>query len=364
MSDVASPPRTLMDLIARTWSLSGPVELAVFNAHASTIAFLGGGTLALASLADPERPDARVRYAADDGRHTISPRQKPVSPPLEVRNISGPIVPFGEKSFLTMHGKEGLVSVTPRGQVVPIRLPLDEAPTAMARDPVSGAIAIGVGSRVIILPDSDPTSARSIAIDAPVTALAYAPDGARLAIGRDGGVAFAEGDILTGGVAFDGEASHISFHPDGHVLACGLDIPGFALVQTGGMTGETVMDYPTPVRSFAWNTVAGILATSGAFRTVAWKIEDGDLGDGVQIGRNGLVVVERVASSPDRPLIATGYASGLLCLAQVGNADEMLLRADGASITALTWCSDGVHLAMGDSAGQIALFAFPRTIFK
>ena len=91
--------------------------------------------------------------------------------------------------------------------------------------------------------------------------------------------------------------------------------------------------------------------------------EDG-FGEALHAGRNGLVVVERVTASPNRPLVATGYASGLVCIAQIGATDEMLVRGSGGPVTALTWAADGVHLALGDADGNAALAAFPASLFK
>ncbi len=365
MPDDSHGPPSLVDLIGRSWDLPGAVGEAVFNRHGSTVAFLGGGTLALAPVADPERAETRIRVAVDSGRQSIMPRRKPVPPAPQVRDVLGPIAPYGDRSFLAASARTGgLVSITPRGQVVPLALDLGGPVAAMAAHPTASDVAVAVGGTVHLLTEAEPGAAARFDAEAPVTALAYAPDGRTLAVGREGAVALRAGGDWAGGVAFDGVPEHLSFSPDGRLMACGLREPGFVVVRLADLTGETVADYPTPVRSFAWSVAAGALATSGAFRTVAWALDEDGLGEGLSVGRNGLVIVERVAASPDRPLVAVGYASGLLCVAKVGESDEMMLRPDGGAITALAWAADGTHLAVGDALGTCCLLAFPAGVFK
>jgi hypothetical protein len=364
MSSETLAPPSLFDLMGRSWQLPGAVGEAVFSHDGSTVAFAGGGTLAIARLADPERPATRMRLAADSGRRTILPRQKPVRPATEVRRIAGPLVVYGKESFLGVAEDGGLVYVSPRGQAVPLRVRPGAPVAALARDPCSEAIALGAGGRVLILPNDAPEDPAVIEVGEPVSALAFAPDGRRLAVGHARGVSFVAHGRLGAGVALDSAPQHLSFSPDGAWLACGLTEPGFALIDPEALCGEVVADYPIPVRSFAWSRAAGALATSGAFRTVAWALTEHGFGDALEAGRNGLVIVERVAASPDQPLVAAGYANGLLCISRIGARDEMMLRATGGAVSALVWGPDGAHLALGDADGNAALLAFPPGIFK
>ena len=72
------PANSLFDLIARSWPMDAAVTQAVFNEEGGAVAFSDGKSLSLAPVADPERPETRVRVAADSGRQTISPRKSPV----------------------------------------------------------------------------------------------------------------------------------------------------------------------------------------------------------------------------------------------------------------------------------------------
>ncbi|MEL6196288.1 MAG: hypothetical protein AAFT19_00440 [Pseudomonadota bacterium] len=361
--DTLSSP-TLFDLLARHWMLQAPVLSATFNRDETAVAFATEDGLAMATMADPERPETRVRLSVEDGRRTILPRTKAVRPTVSVKEASALLVPLGDRQFLTAGRRGGLVRVTARGQVVRLGLDLGGVPVALARDPASRALAVGAGDTVHLLDAEDLEQSVALDVGERITALAYAPDGRRLAVGHARGVSFVSDGVLGAGVALDHPPATLSFSPNGSRLACGFDTPGFALLDPAACDGEMVEDFPTPVRSFAWTPDNAVLAASGAFRVVAWALEAGHLGDALHAGRNGLVIVERVAASPVRPLIAGGYANGLVAVVQTGANDEMVLRPGGAAITALAWSADGRHLAIGDDEGQAAIASFPPDIFK
>ena len=305
-----------------------------------------------------------MRRAADTGRSRSCPRKGPVRPAAEVKGLKGPIVPWGAKSFVTVDTAGGLVSVTPRGQSVPLRVQLDSHPTVLARNPSSAAVAVGGAFGVLLLPDDLDTPPRNLDIGSSIGTLAFDPDGQRLACGCDGGLAIWSEGAETVRIPLDAEPACLSWSLDGAFLAVGFDEPGFALVRLSDSHVEVNRDYPTPVASFGWSRHAHAFITSGAFRAIAWTLGPEGIADPIDAGRRGLVVVDRVAASPDRPMLAVGYASGLVCLSRLGGQDEMLLRAAGGAVRAMTWSADGTHLAFGDTRGQAALLAFPRDLFK
>lgn len=354
---------SLLDLIGRTWTLPGGVTEACFNRDGSAVAFAGGGRLAIAALADPERPDARMRRAADTGRQTILPRKNPVRPAAEADGVAGPVAPWGAKSFLTGAARGGLVSVTPRAQVVPVAAPLDGPALAIARDPSSAAVAVGDASGLVILPDDAGEAPRRHDLGQAATALAFAPDGL-LAVGQADGVSLWVGGVAAQRLALDAAPATLSWSSDGAWLAAGFRGPGMALLRPDDGSVDLNPDFPTPVASFGWSRPARALAASGAYRAVVWALTPDGLGDPVEAGRGGLVVVDRVAASPDRPLLAVGYASGLVCLNKIGAREEMLLRPAGGAVTAMAWSPDGCHLAFGDAAGEATLVSFPAELFK
>ncbi len=354
---------SLLDLIGRSWTLPGGVTQACFNREGGAVAFAGGGRLAIATVADPERPEARMRRAADTGRQTILPRKNPVRPAAEAEGVTGPVAPWGAKSFLAGGAGGGLVSVTPRAQAVPVAAPLDGPALAIARDPSSAAVAVGDATGLVILPDDAGEAPRRHDLGQPVTALAYAPDGL-LAIGDAEGVALWVDGMMIQRLPLDHAPAAFAWSHDGGWLAVGFREPGMALLRPANGFVDLNPDYPAPVASFGWSRPAGAFATSGAYRVVVWTLTPDGLGDPVEAGRPGLVAVDRVAASPDRPLLAAGYSNGLVCLDRIGSREEMLLRPSGGAITALAWSPDGTHLAFGDAEGQATLVAFPPDLFK
>lgn len=378
---------TLFELLARSWTLDRPVIAAVFNAEATSVAFCTGDSLGIAPLADPEDPAGRMRLAADTGRATIHPRRAPARPLARVAGTRGPVVPWGGKSFLTGAAAGGLISVTPRGQTVPLGLRLPGALDAAARDPASLEVALAAGGALIVLPDELEASPLHPTPPGPVTALAYAPRGGLLAVGHAGGVSLWR-DGWRATHALEAGPTRLAFSPDGAWLAAAFEQPGVALIDLVRGEVDPIRDYPTPAASVAWsgpatNMIGGpatatggtaatgprrdagaVLVTSGAFRVAAWAIGADGRGDSLGAGRTGLVIVDRVATSPDRPLVASGYANGLVAVAQLGLRDEMLLRAEGGAVTALAWAPGGGPLALGDAQGAAACIAFPPGLFK
>ncbi len=139
-----------------------------------------------------------------------------------------------------------------------------------------------------------------------VTALAYAPDGL-LAVGDAGGVTLWVDGLAVQRIGLDAAPRVLAWSPDGAWLAAGFAAPGMALIRPadGLRRSQSGLSDPGRRRS-RWSRPAGAFATSGAFRAIAWTLTPEGLGDPVEAGRGGLIVVERVAASPDRPLLAVG----------------------------------------------------------
>lgn len=362
--DEAPVAPSLLDLIGRRWALDGAVSQAVFNRDGSTVAFAAEGGLGLAPVADPERAEARIRVSVEDGRHSIQPRRNPPRPVERAAGVRGPVAPFGARTFVSGRAAGGLASVTARGQVTPLSVPVDGPPTALAADPGSEAVAVAGAGGVAILREGGAVDRLALDAGLQARALAFAPDGAWLAAAHDAGVSIWRRGGAAQVVVLPEPAHMLSVSPDGAWLAAGCGEGGFALVRISDGAAGVVGDFPASVRSVGWSAAAGALVASGAYRVAAWERSEDGLSEPLESGKPGLVIVERVAASPDRPLAAAGYASGLLCLSQIGGRGEMLLRDRGAPLTALAFSADGAHLAYGDAAGEIALVSFPPSLFK
>ena len=363
MSYAEAIPPSLFDLLGRSWSLGQPVRESRFSRAGETVAFRTDDGLALVAVPDPERPETRMRLAVDDGRRTIAPRRAKPRPVARATGTAGHVAAWGDKSFVTGLAGGGLASVTPRGQVTPLRTPIKGPLAAIARDPTSCAVAAAAGRQVVLLPDDRDAPVQTLDVPGEVVALALSPDGRILAAAQPRGVSLWRDGEALGVVEMDGP-QNLFFSPCGRTLACPLAANALALVAMDDYTVEIVSDYPTPVASVTWTEDPPRVVTSGAFRVTAWETQAGGLGEPVEAGKPGLVVVDRVAAHRGRRLVAAGYASGLVAIVRPGTRDELVLRADGPAVTALAWSDDGGHLAIGDAGGGAALVALPAELFK
>ena len=368
-------PPTLFDLLARQWRRAAPVTDLVFNTDQSAVAFVGAdGSLAIAALVDPEPPAKRVRTSTENGRTTIRPREKPIRPAVIVGPVDdrAPAIVAHRHSSFAAAGQDGRVlAITARGQVLPFTARLAQRVAAMAGHAASGRLACAAGCEVALFSVDDTAHPQRLHHDHPLSALAFAPDGATLAATHATGVCLWRLDDPgePRELAFPGEPVALAWSPDGQWLACPLAEEGFHLLHLADGSGGAVLGYPTPMRSIAWSRSAHAVVTAGAYRTAAWSMADPPLADAttgaLQTGRPGLVVVERVAAHPTRDLVAAGYANGQVGIMRLGHRDELLVRQDGgAAITALAWSADGEHLALGTADGLAALVGFPPHLFK
>lgn len=361
--DAPVAPR-LFDLLARSWNLQDRVDTLCFNRAGSAVAYATGQLLGIAPVDDPDGPEKRIRVAADTGRQSITPRENPVPPAVEVTGVRGALAPFGDRAFVTGSETGGLVSVMPHGLTIPLAVPFDRVPAVLAGDRATATIAAAAGGELVVFPEQDPSAAQRIDPGTAITALAFAPRGTDLAAAHSGGVSLYRDGAFVEAFELDGTPETLSYSPDGAFLACGMREPGFALIRLADGAIDRVRDYPTPLRSLVWSGPGRAFATSGAFRTTVWSFTAEGRGEPLVAGRTGLVVVDRVAAAPNRPLIAAGYASGFLCLCPIGGREEMFLRAEGGAVTALAWNATGSHLAFGDANGEAALISLPPNLFK
>jgi WD40 repeat protein len=378
MSQTFAPPPSLLELLARQWRRPAvaAVTAARFNADESAVGFAcADGTLALAALSDAEPAERRVHTSLESGRTTIRPRRKAFPPPVVVdalddRSVS--LAPHRRSSFIAGVGDGELVSITPRGQVVSLALRLRERVAAIDHHAGTGRTACAAGGEIAVFPDGEPSAPLRLEHELPLVALAFSPDGAELAAAHARGLSLwrlAEAAPERRDLPFAGDPLSVSWSPDGAWLACGFAEAGFELVRRADGARGPVLGYPTAVRSLVWSRAADALATSGAFRAVAWSMAApplaGETRGALTTGRAGLVVVEAVAAHPSRDLLAVGYANGLVSIVQIGRPDELPLRPEGGgAVTALAWSADGRHLALGSAEGVMALVDLPPSLFK
>ncbi|RWP21198.1 MAG: WD40 repeat domain-containing protein [Mesorhizobium sp.] len=366
---------TLFDLLARSWRRPSAIADLRFSADGAAVACTSvDGTVAIAAVADQEPPESRIRVSGDLGQTTIRPREKPPAPLIATAALGDGDVPLASYlsfGFLVGTAAGEAVHLAADGNVMETLVKIDGPVVAVDHNPRTAITAVanrqdvflarGQGDAVRLRHDATPST----------DALAFSPDGRRLACGRDDGLSIwaVDGDATPmREVSFSARPVSIRWSGDGTWLACGLETGGFALVSMTDDRCGIVAGFPSPVRTLCWSMPEHALFASGAFRIAGWSMTapplDGDTSGALETGRAGLVPVETVAAHPEKKLIAAGYANGRITIAQIGARDELLVRPLGSAVTALAWSGDGRHLAVGAVDGTAAIVTFPAQIFK
>ena len=358
----------LFDLIARDWRVASPVQQITFNADDSAVAFASAdGQVHLAATADKASPTLRTRRAIDTGRLTIAPRDKAFLP-LKAADFtagrSSDVVPFGPSSFAFAKDTGRINTLTPGGIAVHMATKAPAAISVLAAAPDGKTIAFACAAQVYISA-SDTSTPHSVPAASAVRAMAFSPDGLTLAVAYANGVsrwalqALDQPPIET---PLTGMPTSLDWHPGGTWLTASMAADGFCLIDTVQNRATPRGNFPSPVRGAIFGLTTNTVVASGAFRVAAWDLADGQA---VLTGKVGLVLVSAVATSPNRNLVAVGYANGLLSLAEIGQPSEILLREDtGAAITAMAWSANGTYLALAGTDGSAALVEFPDSMFK
>jgi WD40 repeat protein len=199
-----------------------------------------------------------------------------------------------------------------------------------------------------------------------VRGLAFLPKGYRVAAAHYNGVSlwFPNADAAPQFLEWKGSHLDATVSPDGRFLVTSMQenaLHGWRLADGRNMR---MTGYPSKTRSLSWSHDGHWLATSGAEACVVWpfKEKDGPMGKpprecGVRPQR-----ITQVAFHPRALVVAIGYADGVVLLARLGDAAEILVRnaepGEGA-ISALAWDKPGARLLFGTDAGRAGLLTLP-----
>jgi WD40 repeat protein len=191
-----------------------------------------------------------------------------------------------------------------------------------------------------------------------VGGLAFLPKGFRLAIAHYNGATLWFPNAKEATPEFlEWKGSHlgVTVSPDGRFLVTTMQeamLHGWRLSDRKHMR---MSGYASRVTSLSWTADGHFLATSGAPQLILWPFQskDGPMGKEPRVLAPSEHRVEVVACHPKDPIIAIGYADGMVLFTRIEDGAEILVRKPGnAPVSALAWSADGRFLSFGTEDGE------------
>ncbi|MEA2903795.1 MAG: hypothetical protein QOI12_1182 [Alphaproteobacteria bacterium] len=222
----------------------------------------------------------------------------------------------------------------------------------------AGAVAWSAGKQAFV--KSAQGAEQALDVPSTVGALAFMPKGVRLAIAHYNGATLWFPNAKAAPERLEWKGSHLgaTISPDGRFLVTAMQeatLHGWRLADRKDMR---MSGYAARVRSVDWTADGKSLATSGATQLILWPFQskDGPMGKTPQLFAPAEAQVEVVACHPKQPVVAVGYADGLILLVRIDDGAEVLAREPtGTPIAALAWNSSGTVLAFGTEDGIAGL---------
>lgn len=222
----------------------------------------------------------------------------------------------------------------------------------------SGAIAWSAGRQVFVRTANG--EQRTAEMPSSVGGLAFAPKGFRLAIAHYNGATLWFPNAAAAPERLEWKGSHlaVSFSPDAKFLVTAMQEPtlhGWRLADAKHMR---MAGYAGKVRSLGWTADGDWLATGGSNQLILWPFagKDGPLGKVPRMLAPTQALAAVVACHPKQPVVAVGYADGLVLLVRLDDGAEIVARRPGAApVAALAWNVAGSLLAFGTEDGEAGI---------
>ncbi len=222
----------------------------------------------------------------------------------------------------------------------------------------SGAVAWSAGRQVFV--KTAKSEERTTDVPSSAGGLAFAPKGFRLAIAHYNGATLWFPNAAAAPERLEWKGSHlaVTFSPDGKFLVTAMQEPmlhGWRLADAKHMR---MAGYAAKVRSLDWTADGDWLATGGSNQLILWPFagKDGPLGKMPRMLAPAQGLAVEVACHPRQPVVAVGFADGLVLLVRLDDGAEIVARRPGAApVSALAWNATGSLLAFGTEDGEAGI---------
>ena len=325
-----------------------------------TVAELGAHVIA----ARFNRSGSHAAFALGDGNlHLFDPKGWNKVSVYDGAALS--LVPHPAASGFCLGGDDGrLMAVTPEGQVSEIAKFgskwVEHVAGFAGKTPLIAATA---GKNLYLLSGSGEVL-KTLAHPSTVTGIAFDTKGKRVAASHYGGASL----WFTGSNAdprkLEWKGSHIgvALHPAGEALVTAMQenaLHGWSLPEGKHMR---MAGYPAKTESLGFTRSGRWLATAGAESIVLWPFfGGGPMGKAPMELGMGEGIVKRLATHPEHEVVAAGFDTGMVIVADVQKEQVLPVCGPGrGAITALDWDAAGARLAIGTETGFAAIVDFSR----
>jgi len=191
-----------------------------------------------------------------------------------------------------------------------------------------------------------------------VAGLAFAPKGFRLAIAHyNGATLWFPNAVGASPQKFEWKGSHlgITISPDGKFIVTTMQESALHGWRISDAQHMRMSGYSARVRSLSWTAGGQFLATSGSEQLILWPFDgkDGPMRRQPKMLATSKARVTVVACHPHQPVVAVGYADGVVRLVRIDDGALILARsADEVPVSALGWDAEGRLLAFGIESGE------------